>query len=82
MDQLQEAIAAADELSPADLERLHLHIQQRRHHGWIVPGENIVRLQQVLAPIHEEASVMTDKEIDAAINQAIAEVRDERQQQA
>ena len=80
MTNLQEVILAVDHLAPDELERLNQHIQQRRHQGWIVSSENIVKLEQVLQPVHEEASHMTDVEIDAAINQAIAEVRSERQQ--
>jgi len=80
MDQLQAAIEAVDQLSSADLQRLQEHIQQCRHQGWIIPAENIAKMEQALHPVHEEAALMTDEEIDAAIDEAIAEVRNAHKQ--
>jgi hypothetical protein len=79
MADLQSVMNAVDELSQDDLETLYRHIVERRLASWwIVPSENIAKIEEVLQPVHEEAAEMTEEEINATIDQAIAEVRRER----
>jgi len=79
MTDLQSVIQAVDELSPDDLNKLYLHILERREsEWWIVPPENIAQIDQVMRSVQEEASQMSEEEINEAIDQAIAEVRRER----
>ncbi len=79
MADLQTVIKAVDELSPDDLDELYRHIVERRQADWwIVSPDNIARIEEVLRPVHEEAAQMTEDEINAVIDQAIAETRHER----
>ena len=79
MADLQTVMKAIDELSQEDLDKLYRHIIERRQAGWwIVPPENIAKIEEILRPVHEEAAQMTEDEINAAIDQAIEEVRHER----
>jgi hypothetical protein len=54
---------------------LYHHIQARRRAWWLVPERNIAKLEVDLHAVHAEAATMTEEEIDAAIDEAIAEVR-------
>jgi hypothetical protein len=79
MANLQTVIKAVDELSPEELDELYRHIVERRQADWwIVSPDNIARIEEVLRSVHEEAAEMTEAEINAVIDQAIAEVRHER----
>ena len=77
---LESILTAIDKLSPDDQAHVADHLYRLRHQGWIVPRENINKLKEVLRPVHEEAATMTEEEINAAIDEAIAEVRNERKQ--
>lgn len=79
MADLQTLIVAVDELSSSDLETLYQHIIARRHQGWVVPAENIAQIEEIMRPVHEEAAGMTEMEINDAIDDAIQEVRRERE---
>lgn len=80
MADLQSVIKAVDELSQDELDKLYVHVLERREaHWWIVPPENIARIEEVLRDVHEEAAHLGEDEINRAIDQAIAEVRRERQ---
>ncbi len=79
MADLQTVLKAVDELSQDELDELYRHIVDRRQADWwIVAPDNIARIEDVLRPVHEEAARMTEEEINAAIDEAIAEVRHER----
>ncbi|GEM_PF-4854416 len=61
MADLQELIAAVDELPASDLQKLYQHIGQRlRRSWWIVPSENIAKLEKILQPLHEETAQMSE----------------------
>ncbi len=69
----------ADELSPEDSDALNQHIVQRRHAAyWLVPGENLKKIQEIMKPGYDQSESMSEAEIYAAIDEAIAEVRRER----
>jgi hypothetical protein len=73
---LQTVMKAVDELSQDDLDKLYRHIVERRQASWwIVPPENIAKIEEILRPVHEEAAQMTEDEINGAIDQAITEVK-------
>lgn len=79
MADMQALKSAVDELSPQELDELYRHLEARRRQlWWVVPEENIARLDTALKPLHAEAATMTDVEIDESIDAAIAEVRRER----
>lgn len=76
MTTLQEAIAAVDVLSPDELETLYQHVVIRRHHRyWLVPGSALNQIQQIMRPVYAATAHMTETEINAAIDEALAEVR-------
>lgn len=79
MADLQTIMKTVDELAQDELDILYRHIVERRHTSWwIIAPENIAKIEEVLRPVHEEASHMTEEEINGVIDQAIAEVRHER----
>jgi parvulin-like peptidyl-prolyl isomerase len=83
MTDLQTLLSTVDQLTPAELDALYRYVEKRRQQlWWVISSSNMARLDDVMRPVQDEASHMTDAEIDEAINQAIAEVRDERNQQA
>lgn len=44
---------------------------------WIVPPENLAEIAEIMRPVQEEAAQMSE-EVNAVIDEAIAEVRRER----
>jgi 7,8-dihydro-6-hydroxymethylpterin-pyrophosphokinase len=79
MADIQALKSAIDELSPRELDEMYKYIEQRRQRTWwVVPHENLKQIQEVMRPVHEEAAQMTEEEINAAIDEAIDEVRRER----
>jgi hypothetical protein len=79
MADLQTVIKAVDELSQDDLDKLYRHLLERRQASWwVVPSENIAKIEELMRPVHEEAAQMTEDEINQVIDQAITEVRRER----
>ena len=79
MTDLQTLISAVDELSQDELDKLYVHVLERRQSNWwIVPPENIAKIEEVMHNVHAEAAQMSEDEINQAIDQAIVEVRRER----
>lgn len=80
MADLDTLFQTVDKLNRDDLNRLYAYIVQRRRimKWWVVPQENIARLEEIMRPIHEEAAMMSDDEINAAIDEAIAGARREQ----
>ena len=79
MADLRAIIAATDELSPIELDALYQHIMQRRHAAyWLVAGENLRQIQQIVRPVNDQAELMDETEVNATIDEALAEVRRER----
>jgi hypothetical protein len=83
MSDLQTLLSTVDHLTPAELDALNRYVEKRRQQlWWVISSENLARLDEVMRPVQEEASHMTDAEIDEVISQAIAEVREERDHQS
>lgn len=83
MTDLQELLTAIDDLSPDDLEQIYRHVVQRRSPAyWLVPGENLKVIWEIMRPVYEQTSRMSDAEINGAIDEALGEVRRERQSKA
>lgn len=79
MSDLQLLLRAVDELSPTELNRLYDYVEQRRRTTWwVVSPENLARIDEAMRPVQDEAATMTEAEINAAIDEAIHEVRRER----
>jgi uncharacterized protein YfkK (UPF0435 family) len=79
MTNLEILFQEVDALKPEELNRLYDYIQQRRRTTWwVVPPENLEKIADVLRPVRDEAEQMSDAEINAAIDEAIAEARRER----
>jgi hypothetical protein len=69
-------LEGVDRLSPEDLETLYRHVVQRRHASyWLVPGEHLKRIPEVMQPVYEQTDHMNEDEINAAIDDALNEVR-------
>jgi len=80
MSDLNAMLKAIDELPQDELDVLYRYVvQHRRADWWLIPSENISRLEQVLRPVYDQTAQMTESEINATIDEAIAEVRRERQ---
>jgi hypothetical protein len=79
MADLQALKAAVDELSTSELEDLYRHIEERRRRTWwIVPAENLAKIDEIMRAVHEEAAQMSEDEVNEAIDEALAEVRRDR----
>jgi predicted P-loop ATPase/GTPase len=64
-----------DRLAPEEFEALYQHIIERRRQQlprvWVVPAENLRKIQELLRPVQEE--------VNRIIDEALTEVRRERQ---
>lgn len=79
MTDLQELLTAIDDLSPDDLEQVYRRVVQRRAPAyWLVPGTNLKGIQEIMRPVYEQTAALSDKEINDAIDEALNEVRRER----
>lgn len=79
MADLQTLYAAIDELDPQDFLRLRQYVEQRAHTAiWVLTSEQIQAIDEIMRPVQEEAATMTEDEINTAIDEALAEVRNER----
>jgi hypothetical protein len=79
MSDLQSLLSEIDELPPEELETVYRHIIQRRHASyWLVPGESLKAIQEIMRPVYEQTAHMSEEEINTAIDEALDEVRRER----
>ena len=81
MTDLQTLIQSVDELTPAELNELHRYIEKRRQQiWWVISSEKLAEIDELMRPVQKEAAEMPEAEVNAAIDEAIAEVRRERKQ--
>jgi len=81
MTDMQQLFKTVDELSPEQRQQLKEYIEDReKTTWWIVPPENIAKIAEIMRPVQEDAAKMTEEEINAVIDEALAEVRNERKQ--
>lgn len=79
MSALRQVLSEIDTLSSDELEQVYRHIVQRRQPTyWLVPGDQLKAIREIMSPVHEQTANMTDDEINAAIDEALDEVRRER----
>ena len=81
MGDIQSLLTSIDNLAPRELEQVYQHVRERRraHFAvWIVPPENIAKIEKILRPLQEDAAKMTEEEINTLIDEELAEVRRER----
>lgn len=76
MSNLADILKTLDQLPADELEAVYRHLVQRRHAGyWLVAGETITSLRDVLQPLYAETDTMSETEINSAIDAAVDEVR-------
>ena len=81
MTDLQTLIHSVDELTPAELNVLHQYIEKRRQQiWWVISPEKLAEIDELMRPVQAEAAQMAEADVNAAIDEAIAEVRRERKQ--
>jgi hypothetical protein len=80
MADLQELFRAVDELNPDEFRQLYDYLSQRRRtmRWWVVPRENIAKMAELSASLEADVADLTEEEINSVIDEAIAEVRQER----
>jgi len=79
MSDLQTLYAEIDRLKPHDLIRLQAYIEERAQSVvYLLSSDHLKAIDEAVRPIQDEAANMTEEEINAAIDEAIAEVRHER----
>lgn len=79
MADLETLFRAVDELDHEELKQLEDYIEQRRKYAWwVVSPENLKKIDEIMRPVQEEAAHMSEEEINAVIDEALAEVRRER----
>ncbi len=82
MVDMQRLYELIDELPRQELEQLDRYIQQRRLTTvWSVPGEEIQAIEELMRPTHELSAAMDEQEINAVLDEALAEARRERKTQ-
>lgn len=80
MTALEKLYQLVDNLPREELEQLNRYIQHRRQtRVWEVAPESMQAIEVLMRPTHELTATMSDEEIDAEINEALDEVRSERQ---
>ncbi len=78
MTDMQTLFRAIDELSADERQQLKEYIELReKTTWWVVPPENLAEIREIMRPVHEDASKMTEEEINTVIDEALAEVRRE-----
>jgi len=81
MTDMQMLFRTIDALSPEERQQLKEYIDERdRTTWWIIPSENLAEIREIMRPVHEDAAKMTEGEVNAAIDEALAEVRREEKQ--
>ena len=67
----EDLLKIIDRLTPSQ----RLIVRGRLDHPWVVEPEALRALYETFSPVREAAADMTDEEVNAAIDAAIAEVR-------
>ncbi|GIK62455.1 MAG: hypothetical protein BroJett018_02490 [Chloroflexota bacterium] len=79
MTDMQTVFRVVDEMTPEELHQLQLYIRERRGvRWWVVPAENLQKIDELMRPVQEQASQMSEEEVNRVIDEALAEVRRER----
>jgi hypothetical protein len=82
MSDLTEFLHTIDTLSDEDIEVVYRHILTRRQpRYWLVDGEQIRKIQDVMQPVYQQTDQMEEAEINAILDEALTEVRRERRSQ-
>lgn len=80
MSDIETLLSEIDSLSPDELEQVYRHVVLRRQPSyWLIPGENLKAMQEIMRQVYDQTAHMRDEEINAAIDEALHEVRRERQ---
>lgn len=83
MTDLEPLFRTLDDLKPDELEQVRVYIENKRTYQvawWIIPPEALAKIDEIMRPVQEEAATMSEEEVNAAIDEAIAEVRQERRE--
>ncbi len=81
--ELEVLYEAIDKLSPEQFIQLRQYVENRAHSVlYVLSHDHLKTLDEIFAPIQAETSTMTDEEINTLIDEAIAEVRYERENQS
>jgi len=80
MVDLQTILSAIDELPDDDFDEVYQHVVERRAEvtapvRHTVPPENLARIDALMRPVQEQAAQMSEDEVFATIDEAIAAVR-------
>lgn len=77
MADLQALIRAIDELNPEELEQLYSYVSNRRRtvRWWVVQPDNLAQVNQNVLQLQQDSANLTEEEINAVIDEALAEVR-------
>jgi len=79
MVDMEMVFKAIDQMTREEIHQLTAYIeQQKKIRWWIIPPENLEKIAEIMRPVQEDAADMTDEEITAIIDEAIAEIRSER----
>lgn len=81
MVDMEMVFKAVTQMSAEEVEKLKEFIEQREKvMWWVVPPENLQKFKEIMRPMQEDAANMTEEEVTAVIDEAIAEVRREERQ--
>jgi hypothetical protein len=80
MSDLDAILIAVDQLDTTDLFKLRHYVEEKtRVVIYTLTPEQLAAIDELFRPVQEAAADMSDEEIDAAIADAVMEVRRERQ---
>ena len=83
MTDLQSLLHEIDTLSADELDKVYRHVIQRRYPAyWLVPGESLKTIQEIMRPVYEQSAHLSEEEINETIDEALNEVRHERKSKA
>ncbi|MBZ0280010.1 MAG: hypothetical protein K8L97_04670 [Anaerolineae bacterium] len=81
MVDMEMVFKAVNQMTREEIHQLTTYIeQQKKTRWWVIPPDNLEKIAEVMRPVQEDAAHMTEEEINALIDEAIAEVRLERKQ--
>ncbi|KAB2856183.1 MAG: hypothetical protein F9K46_14550 [Anaerolineae bacterium] len=78
MADMQMVFRVVDEMTPEELHQLQRYLRERQEVRWVVPAENLRKINELMRPLQEQAAQMSEEEVNQVIDEAIAEVRRER----
>lgn len=81
MVNIEAVFRVVDQMTSEERDQLRDYLDQRdKVTWWIVPPENLEKIDEIMRPVQEDAAGMSEEEVNALVDEALTEVRRERKQ--